>query len=87
MDLKVTDWFQLVIGSTNSITSLANICYQLEFFQTLQREYRSCQYLQDATLFALLSDKSAEIFKWKYSKNWNSGHLADMQKSPSLHMQ
>ena len=25
MDLKVTDWFQLVIGSTSSITSLADI--------------------------------------------------------------
>ena len=44
------------------------LCYQLEFFQTLYSEERSYQYLQDATSFGLLFDKSGEIFKWKYLK-------------------
>ena len=75
-----SDWFQLVIGSirsTSSIASLANICYHLEFFQILLTGDRSYQYLKDATLFVLLSDKSAEIFECKYLKNWNlpPGHL------------
>ena len=36
------------------------LCYQLEFYQILLTEDRSYQYLQVATLFGLLSDKSAE---------------------------
>ena len=47
------------------------LCYHLESFQILLTGDRSYHYLKDATLFALLSDKSAEIFKCKYSKNWN----------------
>ena len=76
MDLKVTDWFKLVIGSigsTSPFASLADISViRWNFFKPFTHEYRSYQYLQDATLFALLSDKSAEIFKSKYLKNWNS---------------
>ena len=48
---------------------LANISViTWSFFKIYFTEYRSYQYLQDDTLFGLLSDKSAEIFKFKYSK-------------------
>ena len=48
------------------------LCYQLDFLLDFFTEDRSYQYLQDTTSFAFLSDKSAEIFKWKYLKIWNS---------------
>ena len=43
------------------------LCYQLEFYQIILTGERSYQWLKDATLFALLSDKSTERFKSKYS--------------------
>ena len=36
------------------------LCYQLHFLLDFFTEDKSYQYLQDATLFALLSDKSAK---------------------------
>ena len=36
------------------------LCYHLDFFLDFFTEDKSYQYLQDATSFALLSDKSAE---------------------------
>ena len=36
------------------------LCYQLDFLLDFFTEDKSYQYLQDATLFALLSDKSAK---------------------------
>ena len=48
------------------------LCYQFDFLLAFFTEDRSYQYLQDVTSFAFLSDKSTEIFKWKYSKIWNS---------------
>ena len=35
-------------------------CYQLDFLLDIFTEDKSYQYLQDANLFALLSDKSAK---------------------------
>ena len=36
------------------------LCYQLNFLLDIFTEDKSYQYLHDATLFALLSDKSAK---------------------------
>ena len=36
------------------------LCYQLDFLLDIFTEDKSYQYLQDATSFALLSDKSAK---------------------------
>ena len=36
------------------------LCYQLDVFLDIFTEDKSYQYLQDATSFALLSDKSAK---------------------------
>ena len=38
-----------------------DLCYQLESYQILLTGERSYQGLKDATLFSLISDKSAEI--------------------------
>ena len=43
-------------------------CYQLEFCQILLTGERSYQWLKDAILFGLLSDKSAEIREGKFKK-------------------
>ena len=36
------------------------LCYQLDFLLDIFTEVKSYQYLQDATMFVLLSDKSAK---------------------------
>ena len=48
------------------------LCYHLGVSLRFFTEHRSYQYLKDSTLFVVYSDKNAEIFKSKYSKNWNS---------------
>ena len=52
--------------------SLLSVGLSLRIFT----EDRSYQYLQDAILFGLLSDKSTEILKWKYSKKLEFSILA-----------
>ena len=47
------------------------LCYQLDFLLDIFTEDKSYQYLQDATLFALLSDKSAKYSDSKYLIIWN----------------
>ena len=46
------------------------LCYHLDFLLDFFTEDKSYQYLQGATLIALLSDKSAKIFGLKYLIIW-----------------
>ena len=46
------------------------LCYHLDFLLDFFTEDKSYQYLQDATLIALLSDKSTKILGLKYLIIW-----------------
>ena len=52
------------------------LCYHLDFLLDFFTEDKSYQYLQDTTLIALLSDKSAKILGSKYLIIWKFSILA-----------
>ena len=60
------------------LISLLSIIISLRFFT----EERSYQGLKDATLFGLLSDKSAEKLEGEYSKNCQFSILATWPTQP-----
>ena len=53
------------------------LCYQVDFLLDFFTEEGSYQWLNDATSFGLLSDKSAEILGWKYLNFCQNGQICN----------